>query len=111
MCVRNLPSLLRKNDVQSLNMFWFEIRKERNPMGRPLFWRKRGWKEFFSKYKLHILWPAIKKKPEFRTVGRILSTKGRKKDKPEGFNIIIETKNYKFSWDLFIMSVDCGSSF
>jgi hypothetical protein len=41
MCGRYLPSLLRKDGVQSLNMFWFEIRKEHNPMGRPLFWRKR----------------------------------------------------------------------
>lgn len=79
-------------------------------MGRPLFWRKRGWKEFFSKYKLHILWTAIKK-GRIQNCGQDPIYKGRKKDKPEGFNIIIETKNYKFSWDLFIMSVDCGSSF
>jgi hypothetical protein len=33
MCGRYIPSLLRKDDVQSLNMFWFEIRKEHNPIG------------------------------------------------------------------------------
>jgi hypothetical protein len=37
--------------------------------------------------------------------------KREKKDRPEGFNIIIETKNYKFRWDLFVMSVDCANSF
>jgi hypothetical protein len=75
------------------------------------FWRKWWWKEFFRKYEFHILWPAIIKKPEFKTVDKLLSTKGEKKNKPEGHNIIIKTKNHKFSWDLFIMSVDCSSSF
>jgi hypothetical protein len=52
-----------------------------------------------------------KEEARIQNCGQDPMCKGRKKDKPEGFNIIIETKNYKFSWDLFIMSVDCGSSF
>ena len=50
------------------------------------------------------------KEARIQNCGQTPMYKGRKKNKPEGFNIIMET-NYKFSWDLFIMSVHCSSSF